>query len=174
MQSFLVMGGNILSPLFIEIPTQDLECRRFYSLPLTTAALVQCLLLSGKILSQGLHLWLGYSAEHFKRWFKMSQVGNFLAFHSAQCWPWQAISCEACRATPANHMLVMYTSLWLADILRVAKRSILLRTCFSESEQKYPACGMFVRSLPSPTRLDYNLRHCYTQQEDWLLVIGHL
>lgn len=54
-------------------------------------------------------------------------------------------------------MLVMYTSLWLADILRVAKRSILLRSSFSESEEKYPACGMFVHSLPGPTRLDYNL-----------------
>lgn len=51
----------------------------------------------------------------------------------------------------------MYTSLWLADILRVAKRSILLRSGVSESK-KYPVCGMFVHSLLNPPRLDYNLR----------------
>lgn len=50
----------------------------------------------------------------------------------------------------------MYTSLWLADILRVAKRSILLRSCLSDSE-KYSVCGMFVHSLLRLTRLDYNL-----------------
>jgi len=55
-------------------------------------------------------------------------------------------------------MSVMYTSLWLADILRVAKRSRLLRSNVSESEEKYPVCGMFGHSLLSPTRLDYSLR----------------
>lgn len=54
-------------------------------------------------------------------------------------------------------MLVMYTSLWLADILRVAKRSILLRSSFSECEEKHSVCGMFVHSLLSPTTVVYNL-----------------
>lgn len=71
-------------------------------------------------------------------------------------------------------MLVMYTSLWLADILRVAKRSILLRSSFSESEEKYPVCGLFVRSFLNPTRLDYDLRICYAHQENKLLATGQL
>lgn len=44
-------------------------------------------------------------------------------------------------------MLVMDTSVWLEDILRVAKRSILLRSSFSESEE-CPVCGMFVLRPP--------------------------
>lgn len=54
-------------------------------------------------------------------------------------------------------MLVMYTSLWLADILGVAKRSILLRSRFSECEEKHSVWGMFVCRLPSPTTGVYNL-----------------